>query len=836
MTDKCHLCLLGLIILSSLLTGTSGVDDAHVFISSGENVRLPCNNTLHDCKSTTWNYYRHSAGVELFAYGKKKKDIKRHERLSLGSDCSLNIKNITKEDYGSYSCQQYVNDKQQGTDARVYLHVLYVSSSSSQTEISAGSSVTLYCQLHSSYTGVSCDDWIRSEGIQLFWVNQAGVKLKISESRYQESAPGHCISTVITTLLNEDDNREWRCEVTHRNQVKTSVTYTVKSSASISIVSRRSNTILEGIIIFIFQNGRDLEDLLGGVYQHLPPCQLSLLDPPLGMTAREIDTEPEPIESDQVREPATMPATVDVPVEHEGAEDSTAHCTAEAPLLTLSPPSVWWVCHGSASLHRRHGWRIPHLGLQPLSPGLQRSTNHGFDISQWPRSTSSTRLHHPSGLWSDTACPSLGLLTGSICSVLLSLPPPSSSTSVVCRSVFACRILCVTLDLRLSVSASDSSHTCLLTVTVIIVAAVFAVLLPALILWVICKKAGVRRATDDSVVQTDDVTYTEVTAYNKSQAKKNKVHCDDKVTYASIRGAEAGAQENCSTSGVDDAHVFISSGKNVRLPCNNALPDCKSATWIYNRHSAAVELIGDGIIIKDIERHERLSLGSDCSMNIKNITKRRLWILQLPTIFSLSSSSSSSSQTEISAGSSVTLSCQLYSYAGVSCDDWIRSEGIQLFWVNQAGVKPTISDSGYQISFLSGHCISTLTTTLLNEDDNREWRCEVTHRNQVKTSATYTVRNLVTMIIVEFAAFAAPTVILLQIICARKAEPDPAPIPIVEKEPEHAQESIPECQPSPESAPVQVNTETTQDLTPVLKYTQKPAPSCEFTPKYQSNP
>ncbi|KAI2662474.1 Zinc metalloprotease ZmpB [Labeo rohita] len=49
---------------------------------------------------------------------------------------------------------------------------------------------------------------------------------------------------------------------------------------------------------------------------------------PIGATAREITTEPEPIESDQVREPAAMPATVDVPVGREGAEDSTAHCTA----------------------------------------------------------------------------------------------------------------------------------------------------------------------------------------------------------------------------------------------------------------------------------------------------------------------------------------------------------------------------------------------------------------------------------------------------------------------------------------------------------------------------
>ncbi|KAL1279260.1 hypothetical protein QQF64_025933, partial [Cirrhinus molitorella] len=210
---------------------TSGVDDDHVFISSGENVRLPCNNALPDCKSTTWNYnrFRDSAAVELIGLGIKKKDTESHERLSLGSDCSLNIKNVTKEDYGYYTCQQWTGHQKQANDRYVYLHVLHVSSSSSQTEISAGSSVTLSCQLY-SYTGVSCGDSGRSEGVDLLWVNQAGDKLKISDSRYQISAPGHCIITLTTTLLNEDDNKEWRCEVTQGDQVKTSVTYTVKIS------------------------------------------------------------------------------------------------------------------------------------------------------------------------------------------------------------------------------------------------------------------------------------------------------------------------------------------------------------------------------------------------------------------------------------------------------------------------------------------------------------------------------------------------------------------------------------------------------------------------------
>ncbi|KAK9978945.1 hypothetical protein ABG768_020681, partial [Culter alburnus] len=240
MADQCDLCLLGLIILSSLLTGTSGVDDAHLFISSGENVRLPCNNALSDCKSTTWIYnsVRHSA-VGLIDGGIKDKDTERHERLSLGSDCSLNIKNVTEEDYGYYTCQQFVNGEQQGTDERVYLHVLHVSvspsssssssSSSSQTEISTGRSVTLSCQLY-SYDGFFCDYWVHSKGLHLLWVNQTGVDLK-TDSRYQILfSSDHCIITLTTTLLNEDDNREWRCQLTRRNQLQTSVRYTVKYS------------------------------------------------------------------------------------------------------------------------------------------------------------------------------------------------------------------------------------------------------------------------------------------------------------------------------------------------------------------------------------------------------------------------------------------------------------------------------------------------------------------------------------------------------------------------------------------------------------------------------
>ncbi|XP_065101852.2 uncharacterized protein [Paramisgurnus dabryanus] len=215
------------IILSFLLTGVTG--ETHVFSSLGENVTLACINALSDCTSTTWIYFKHrsSSGVELINGGIKKKNIA--ERLSLGSDCSLNIYKTTEEDHGQYTCQQYVNGQIHGTDAQIFLHVLHVSPSSTQTEMRSGSFVTLTCHLFSFDN--MCDDFFRIEDLQLFWVNQADVNLQ-TDSRYQILSSGQCIRTLTTTLLNEDNNTEWRCLVKMKNEIKTSARYTVKLNGS----------------------------------------------------------------------------------------------------------------------------------------------------------------------------------------------------------------------------------------------------------------------------------------------------------------------------------------------------------------------------------------------------------------------------------------------------------------------------------------------------------------------------------------------------------------------------------------------------------------------------
>ncbi|XP_055034556.2 uncharacterized protein [Misgurnus anguillicaudatus] len=249
MAAKCHIYLLGLIILCSLLKGTSGV--VNVFCSDGVNVTLPCSDAYPDCTSTHWIYYKDSKStVALFTKGNKNNGNKR-----LGSDCSLNIYKTTKEDHGLYICHQLIDATDSYTDPNVYLHFLHVSLSSTQTEIKAGRSVTLSCQLY-SIDGYDCERLLEKDEFQMIWVNESDVNLQ-SDSRYQiSSSTKHCNSSLTTTLLNEDNNRELRCQIIKGTEVKTSAGYTVKYSVVSSLNSANSETVgglLLRVIIFIVE-------------------------------------------------------------------------------------------------------------------------------------------------------------------------------------------------------------------------------------------------------------------------------------------------------------------------------------------------------------------------------------------------------------------------------------------------------------------------------------------------------------------------------------------------------------------------------------------------------
>ncbi|XP_056599035.1 uncharacterized protein LOC130417483 [Triplophysa dalaica] len=231
------------------------------------------------------------------------------------------------------------------------------------------------------------------------------------------------------------------------------------------------------------------------------------------------------------------------------------------------------------------------------------------------------------------------------------------------------------------------------------------------------------------------------------------------------------------TSGMKDTHVFGVCGEDVILPYNGTLSDCNATEWYYNRHGgqSSFTQLRKGNMDNGVGRG---SLTSDCSLNINKITEEDYGIYTslirnknkayAYVFLHVLCVSPLSTHTEIRPSSSLTLICHLYTYDNFCCDKFVEMEKIELIWVNRAGILLK-TDSRYQIKSL-GQFSSILTTTLLNEDNNTEWTCHVIKGNAVKASASFTIKYIVIIILGEIAAFTAPTVILLQIFCERRAD------------------------------------------------------------------
>ncbi|XP_030637636.1 uncharacterized protein LOC115818408 [Chanos chanos] len=197
-----------------------------VFSIDGENITLPCKNVVYqDCSSTTWIYNNenHDNVIELVGHGKVKTEKKnRTSRLSVGSNCSLNIHKVKAKDAGNYTCQQFLHEggDKTGVDYSVHLTVLKIHPSLKQTEIQSARTVTLYCSLHSQYT--QCDDLVRTERLRLSWVNETGADLQNTPT-VTISHLSECNISLTVELQDQDNKREWRCQLTKGKEIQTSV-------------------------------------------------------------------------------------------------------------------------------------------------------------------------------------------------------------------------------------------------------------------------------------------------------------------------------------------------------------------------------------------------------------------------------------------------------------------------------------------------------------------------------------------------------------------------------------------------------------------------------------
>ncbi|XP_054473961.1 uncharacterized protein LOC129106766 isoform X2 [Anoplopoma fimbria] len=140
------------VILLLLQFTASGQTLSSVTTRAGDEVTLSCNNVIKNqdkCNSTTWIHSRSGVTEELVILGKVKDNViskAKSSRLSLTSNCSLVIRNVTTEDVGRYTCRQFISDKQQGPDAPVVLSVINMEGTITTDTVSLFCSVLIYDQ------------------------------------------------------------------------------------------------------------------------------------------------------------------------------------------------------------------------------------------------------------------------------------------------------------------------------------------------------------------------------------------------------------------------------------------------------------------------------------------------------------------------------------------------------------------------------------------------------------------------------------------------------------------------------------------------------------------
>ncbi|XP_041950776.1 uncharacterized protein LOC121711329 [Alosa sapidissima] len=240
----CALLLL-LICPSQVHMGVQGGNSPTVFSSAGGTATLPCANVLDpNCSSTTWLYSSTGPTDELFGHGKIKPENgkNRAERLSLFQNCSLHITDVTTEDAGLYICQQYeVGGRQSKYGAPVYLTVLHVFASSRETEMEAGSHVTLHCILH---THDNCTGSVRGKGVCLSWVDKTESKLSNITHRQIRATSTCSITLMIELRVNNSTStpRKWRCQLAAEWKVQTTAIYTIRIKETVTRPTASTNS------------------------------------------------------------------------------------------------------------------------------------------------------------------------------------------------------------------------------------------------------------------------------------------------------------------------------------------------------------------------------------------------------------------------------------------------------------------------------------------------------------------------------------------------------------------------------------------------------------------
>ncbi|XP_036066494.1 uncharacterized protein LOC112158151 [Oryzias melastigma] len=229
------------IIIFMLQSGGISGQIIDLYKRVGEEALLHCNvdASSDQCSDVTWyNSYVNATGLTNEGQSSTKnmsvREIKQSlvgaSRLSVNSDCSLFIRNITDEDAGFYTCRVGNSGK---VETIVFLHVLSISSSS---DIHGG--VQLTCSMKTYYEQDLC------EKNSIIWLDHKGSELTDKNAEFKVTRQKNCVS-VLTVKHPSGNNKRFTCKFVKENKVKIDAVYVLDISES----SSSSTVIMVGAVV-----------------------------------------------------------------------------------------------------------------------------------------------------------------------------------------------------------------------------------------------------------------------------------------------------------------------------------------------------------------------------------------------------------------------------------------------------------------------------------------------------------------------------------------------------------------------------------------------------------
>ncbi|XP_078798813.1 uncharacterized protein LOC101155651 isoform X2 [Oryzias latipes] len=205
-----------------VLTDISG-QTKHLYQRVGDDVLLPCRtkSSSSSCSDVTWLYQKDpdAASITEVKNGNVVQSSARASRLSVSSDCSLLVTNITDEDAGRFLCQ--LRNK---NEFEVYLNTLSISKDPPEVDPRGNGSVTLQCSLNRHDKTILCKQ------NSIIWVDETGSHLSGEGVGFEFRGQRNCVS-VLTVKHQSGNNKRFTCKFVE-DEVQIDAVYVLDFSES----------------------------------------------------------------------------------------------------------------------------------------------------------------------------------------------------------------------------------------------------------------------------------------------------------------------------------------------------------------------------------------------------------------------------------------------------------------------------------------------------------------------------------------------------------------------------------------------------------------------------